>query len=298
MSMILEGLNQHAGDGVGTLPGADRAGQQSATGSTERVARLREKLINTKPSLCSERGLIVTEAYATYAADPVVLRRARAFAQTLDQMSIYIDEGELIVGNQASAPRAAPLFPEYLVDFLSEEIDEFPGRTADRFEVSPQVRADILEKIVPAWRGKTLNDRVKSVMPGYLADAQAMGIISGRGNITSGDGHIVLDLEKVITVGLEGIVAEAEQALASLSPYEAAEFKKRPFLRAAIITLQAAMRCAARFGNEAERQALLPETPVERQAELRQIAAVCRQVPARPARSFWEALQSAYFVHL
>ena len=92
-------------------------------GCTPRVQGLRQRILDCQPSLCVERGLLVTEAYARHAADPVVLRRAKALAHTLDHMSISIDEGELIVGNQARAPRAAPLFPEYLVDFLANEID-------------------------------------------------------------------------------------------------------------------------------------------------------------------------------
>ncbi|MCL4300324.1 MAG: glycyl radical protein [Anaerolineae bacterium] len=267
-------------------------------GSTERVYRLREELIHTTPSLCAERGLLVTEAYEKYQADPPVLRRAKALAHTLANMSIYIAPGEIIVGNQASTPRAAPLFPEYLVDFLADEIDEFPHRRADVFTVSPEVKAHILKTIVPAWHGKTLNDRVMAIMPEDVARAQKAGVISGRGNITSGDGHIILNLEKVLAVGLEGIIAEAETALASLSPYEAANFKKRPFLQGAIITLRATLDFAQRYAAEAERQAALPETSPERRAELKTIAAACRQVPAQPPRTFQEAVQSAYLIHL
>jgi len=104
-------------------------------GCTERVRRLRERLLATTPSLCAERGLLVTEAYQRFQGDPPVLRRAKALAHVLDHMTIYIGEDELIVGNQASAPRAAPVFPEYMVAFLAEEIDQFaynlrlrPGR--------------------------------------------------------------------------------------------------------------------------------------------------------------------------
>jgi len=192
----------------------------------------------------------------------------------------------VIVGNQASAQRAAPLFPEYLVDFLADEIDEFPRRRADVFEISPAVKAAILDTIVPAWRGKTLNDRVMAIMPEDVAGAQQAGVISGRGNITSGDGHIIINIPKVIAVGLEGILAEAEAALADLSPYEAAEFKKRPFLQGAIIALKATIDFARRFAVEAERQAALPSTSPERKAELQAIAAACRQVPAKPPRTF------------
>ncbi len=267
-------------------------------GSTARVYRLREELLNTTPSLCAERGLLVTEAYQKYQADPPVLRRAKALAHILAGMTISIAPDELIVGNQASAPRAAPLFPEYLVDFLADEIDEFQHRRADVFTVGPEVKRHILETIVPAWRGKTLNDRVMAVMPPEVEAAQKAGVISGRGMITSGDGHIILNIEKVLAVGLEGVMAEAEAALADLSPYEAAAFKKQPFLKGALITLQAVIDFAGRYAAEAERQASWPETPAGRREELLTIAATCRQVPARPPRTFQEAVQSAYFVHL
>ena len=141
-------------------------------GSTERVRRLRARLLDTTPSLCAERGLLITEAYQKYQADPPVLRRAKALAHILANMTIAIAPDEIIVGNQASAPRAAPLFPEYLVDFLADEIDDFPRRRADVFEVSPEVRASILQDIVPAWRGKTLNDRVMAIMPEDVAAAR------------------------------------------------------------------------------------------------------------------------------
>ncbi len=279
--------------------GAQGAGRSALpSGSTERVRRLREQLLHTTPSLCAERGLLVTEAYQKHQADPPVLRRAKALAHTLTHMTITIAPDEIIVGNQASAPRAAPLFPEYLVDFLADEIDEFPCRRADMFEVSRPVREHILNTIVPWWRGKTLNDRVMAIMPGYVADAQKAGVISGRGNITSGDGHIILNIPKALEIGLEGVIAEAEAALADLSPHQATEFKKRAFLEGALITLRAAIDFAHRFADEAERQAALPGTSPQRRSELQTIAAACRQVPARPPRTFQEAVQSAYFIHL
>jgi pyruvate formate-lyase/glycerol dehydratase family glycyl radical enzyme len=291
----IQGVETTVSNGSGA---AKSVSPELRAGSTERVNRLREQLIHTTPSLCAERGLLVTEAYEKYQADPPVLRRAKALAHTLANMTIYIAPGEIIVGNQASAPRAAPLFPEYLVDFLADEIDEFPRRRADVFQVSPEVKEHILNTIVPAWRGKTLNERVMAILPEDVAGAQRVGVISGRGNITSGDGHIIMNVEKVLAVGLEGIMAEAEEALAKLSPYEAGEFKKRPFLQGAIITLRAAIDFANRFADEAERQASQPGISPERKVELETIAATCRRVPTKPPRTFQEAVQSAYLVHL
>ena len=281
-----------------TTNGKNGAAAELPAGSTKRVYRLREELLHTTPSLCAERGLLITEAYAQHAGDPPVLRRAKALAHILANMSITIAPGEIIVGNQAGAPRAAPLFPEYLVDFLADEIDEFPHRRADVFNVDPVVKQHILETIAPAWRGQTLNDRATALMTPEVLGAQQAGVISGRGNVTSGDGHIILNIEKVIEVGLEGILAEAEAALQSLDPYHAAEFKKRPFLQGAIISLRAAIDFAHRFAAEAERQAALPETWPQRRTELHTIAETCRRVPALPPRTFQEAVQSAYFVHL
>ncbi|NLE77430.1 MAG: glycyl radical protein [Chloroflexi bacterium] len=275
-----------------------RVGAPAAQGGPSRVARLRERLLDTAPALCAERGLLVTEAYAQHQADPVVLRRAKALAHTLAHMTIYIDEDEVIVGNQASTPRAAPVFPEYLVDFLADEIDDFASRPADPFQVPSQVRRHILETIVPAWRGRTLSDRVQATMPSHVAAAQAIGAINGRGLSTSGDGHLILDLETLLRVGLEGFISEAQQALANLSPFQALGQRKRPFLQGAIIALQAAVTFAARYAEEAERQAAAPGLAQARRQELLTVAAACRQVPARPPRTFHQAVQSVFFVHL
>jgi pyruvate-formate lyase len=278
--------------------GRQGAGAPVRAGSTERVRRLRQRLLDTIPSLCPERGLLITEAYEKYAALPPVLRRARALADVLDNMTIYIHEGEIIVGNQASAPRAAPLFPEYAAGFLADEIDEFPRRRADVFDVSPEVKGAILNAIAPRWRGKTLYDRATAILPDDVRQAQEIGVISGRGLITSGDGHIIMNIPKVLDQGLEAIMAETRAALDGLSPYEAGEFKRRAFLQGAIISLEAAIRFARRYADEAERQAAAPGTDSERRAELQRIAQACRQVPAKPARNFQEAVQSAWFVHL
>jgi len=199
-------------------------------GSTERVRELRRLLLDATPSLCAERGVLITEAYDRYAADPPVLRRAKAFSDVLEGMTIYLAEGEIIAGNQASAPRAAPLFPEYAVGFLADEIDEFPRRRADVFTVSPGVKEVILNRIVPRWRGRTLYDRAAAVMPDHVRRAMEIGVISGRGNITSGDGHIIVNIPRVLEHGIEGILGEVRAALDSLSPYEAREFRSRAFL--------------------------------------------------------------------
>ncbi|HVN56590.1 MAG TPA: glycyl radical protein [Anaerolineaceae bacterium] len=263
-----------------------------------RVARLRENLLNTTPSVCVERARLVTEACKKYAHLPVVLRRAYALAHVLEQMTIYIQPGEIIVGNQASAPRAAPLFPEYSADWIASEIDEFSQRPADRFTVSAEVKRELLEEIVPYWEGNTLYDRARATMPDDVWRAQEIGVIAGRGNITSGDGHIIVDIPRVLAEGLEGVIERARQALAEIDATPSMDrLKSKAFLEGAVITCEAAIRFAQRFAEKAEELASATEDASWR-ADLLRVAEICRRVPEKPPSSFREAVQSAWFIHL
>ncbi|MEN4042811.1 MAG: glycyl radical protein [Anaerolineaceae bacterium] len=262
------------------------------------VARLRADLLDTMPSVCAERARLVTEAYRRNEADPVVLRRAKALANVLDHMTIYIQPDEIIVGNQASKPRAAPIFPEYSIDWIPAEIDSFHTRQADQFEVDPAVKRQLLEEVLPFWQGRTLYERARSTIPEEVWTAQEIGVISGRGNITSGDGHIVVDIPRVLHEGLEGVAAKARARLEQLKAETSMEaLRARAFLEGSVITMEASRRFAQRYALEAERQAQAMDNPARRQ-ELLDIAAVCRQVPWKPARTFQEVVQSAWFVHL
>ncbi len=262
-----------------------------------RIRAMRERLLAITPAICPERARLVTEAYRAHEDDPPVLRRAKALAHVLDNMTIYIMEGELIVGNQASTPRAAPIFPEYSINWIEDEMNEFAQRPADVFVPSEEIKRELLEDILPYWEGRTLYERVMATLPPFVKRAQEMGAISGRGNITSGDGHIIVDYPRVLSEGLEGVIAQARQQLEELDLTDPEDLKKRPFLEGVEIACRGAIRFATRYAEEAERQAIKEVDPLRR-AELERIAEVCRQVPRRPSRNFWEAVQAAWFVHL
>ena len=167
----------------------------------ERIKPMREELLGIIPQVCTERAKIYTETYKADEGDPPVLKRAKALATTLDKMSIYIYKDELIVGNQASKIRGAPIFPEYSWDWIAEEIDEFEHRSGDKFFVSEDDKRILLEEVIPYWKGKTLYDRAMEIIPDFVNMAQEIGAISGRGNITSGDGHIIVNFGKVLQRG-------------------------------------------------------------------------------------------------
>ena len=108
--------------------------------SSNRIKKLRERIIAITPEICIERAWLITQAYKENESLPVVLKRAMALEKILSKMSIYIDEDELIVGNQASKPRSAPIFPEYSVDWIEKEIDEFAERSGDKFLVDERIK--------------------------------------------------------------------------------------------------------------------------------------------------------------
>jgi pyruvate formate-lyase/glycerol dehydratase family glycyl radical enzyme len=272
--------------------------QKSITDISPTIARLRNALLDIKPSVCVERARLVTEAYQKYENAPIVIRRARALAHTLENMTIYIQPGESIVGDQASKPRAAPIFPEYSADWIELEIDEFAHRPADQFVVDPQVKRELLEDILPYWRNNTLYDRAKLTMPEDVWMAQEIGAIAGRGNITSGDGHIITDIPKVLSQGLEGVINSARVELRAVQDTTDMDLlRSTAFLEAVIVVCEAAIHFATRYADLAEKLAAETED-LEWKAELLNIKEICTQVPGKPARTFQEAVQSAWFVHL
>ncbi len=259
-----------------------------------------------KPSLCPERCLIITQSYKKTEGSPQVIRRAIALKEILENMSIYILRGELIVGNQASKPKAAPLFPEFSVSFLVKELDELPNRLHDPFEVDERVRDAVL-KIVPYWNGKTHEDRViyltKLMLPDEVARAFDYDgfilndVVYAGVRKASGDGHIIPNYRKILSVGLTGILEEVDNELKRLDLSDPNAFKKRTFLEAIRIVYEGVLNFVKRYSGLAKELAREEEDSVWRD-ELVKIAEVCENLVKGPPRTFREALQLIWFIHL
>ena len=273
---------------------------------TTRTQSLRDMVLEAEPSLCHERAVLLTASWRESEGKPTIVRRALALAKVLREMTIYIQPGELIVGNQASHPRAAPVFPEYSVDWLVEEVPELPKRAIDRFAVSHETSRQLIE-VCQYWHGRTYQDRARALIEIGLPE-DARGAFDTRlsnfnqvscnlWKLGTGDGHVVADYERVISIGFFGIAEEVRRFRDRLDMTLAESLEKRIFYEAVLISLQAAIDFAGRFAALAERLAAT-EGDAVRRGELLTIAEVCRRVPAHPARTFWEAIQSYWFVHL
>ena len=262
----------------------------------ERISGLREKVLSTKPSVCTERAKFYTQAYAENEDKPIILKRAIALEKTLLGVTIFIDVGELIVGNQSSQHRAAPIFPEYAVDWLPEEMDGLDKRPGDAFFITDEHKKELVE-IAAWWKGKVLYDKGRALMSQELRDLQDSAIIKATGNLTSGDAHIAVDFYKILNIGLNGYLEEISSFHKQVKRYEQDGVRKDHFYTALTISIQAFQAFIRRFQELALQQAKASLNQV-RKAELTTISHNCKVIAERAPENFYQALQLVYFVQL
>ncbi|MDR2029101.1 MAG: glycyl radical protein [Treponema sp.] len=263
---------------------------------TDRMRNFRDDLLRAKPFVCTERARITTGAYRNNMDQPMVLRRALMYKNVLEGMSIFIEPQTLLAGNHASGNRSAPVFPEYAMDWVMAELDEFDKRDGDRFYITEENKA-ILREIAPFWEHNTVKDRGLAAMPASARVFYDLGIIKAEGNITSGDAHVAVNYRRMLRMGLRECKDRAEEKLAALDLTDYRNLAKSYFYRAVILTVEATAAFARRYADLAAGMAQGEEDP-RRQEELREMSRILRKVPYEGAETFHEAVQSLWLVHL
>lgn len=269
---------------------------RTSHGPTARIESIKEHFLATTPEICVERAQLITESYKETEGQPMPIRRAKALEKILNGMTVLIEKDELIVGNQASKPRSAPVFPEFSCKWLEGELDRLEKRTSDVFLISED-RKETLRGLFPYWEGKTTNEHAAALMPREALEAHEAVVYTVGNYFNNGVGHISADYAKVLEKGLNSVISEAEAAMSELDIADVEQLKKMRFLEGVVIANKAVIRFAERFAKEAEALAASEEN-AERKAELEEIARICHKVPANPAETFQEAIQSFWFTHL
>lgn len=224
------------------------------------------------------------------------MRRALALAHHLKQRTIWIQHDELIIGNQASEVRAAPIFPEYTVSWIENEIDSLADRPGAGFAVSEENKR-ILHDIFPWWRGQTVQDRCYGMFTDEQQALLATGIIKAEGNMTSGDAHLAVNFGLLLEKGLDGLRHKVDERRSRIYLTRLDDLHGEQFLKAIDITLAAVSDHIERFADLA-RQMAGTETRKARRDELLAIAENCDLIAHEPPRTFWQALQLCYFIQL
>jgi len=261
----------------------------------ERVARLRQCSLDTRPWLSIERAALLTEFYQQAAPLSAPVLRASAFRHLMERKTIYIGADELIVGERGPSPKGAPTYPELCCHSMPD-LEILDTREKVSYRVSDEARAVQRDRIIPFWRGRSMRDRIFHEMTPEWKDAYEAGMFTEFMEQRA-PGHTVLG-GVIYRQGLLGLKAEVGRSLAALDFYDDPEaYNKEQELKAMAIAADAVIRFAERHAERAEQMAAAESNPGSR-AELEQIAAVCRRVPAHAPRDFREALQCYWFVHL
>ncbi len=275
---------------------------------SERVKKARDR-VRKEAEICLERIRAEIKAYARYQDQPSIIQRARFLEIFLKEKSIKIQEDELIVGTVGSKPRSAFVTTANINSVAAEMDDpvkDFSIRPYDKILIHPEERKELKEEIIPAIKGKTLSlfeSNLKNVDPDIL-EHTAPGVSScphipiiGDVSMTREAGHMFINFDKVLNKGIKGIRAEVIEKMAELEqPYSHFDQKQRKeFYDAVLITLDAATEYFQKYAGLAREMAAKESNP-KRKKELARIAEVCNWVPENPARDWWEALQTFWFL--
>jgi len=262
---------------------------------TERVTKLRQQSLDRKPTLSSERAELMTAFYREAPAAPLPILRALSFQYLMDRKALYIEPGELIVGERGPAPKATPTYPELCCHTL-EDLDILDSREKISFAIDQQARDAYRDDVIPYWRERSMRHRMFGELPDAWKHAYEAGIFTEFMEQRA-PGHTVAD-GKIYEKGLSGLQAGIDRELAALDDlHDLDAYDKRQQLKGMRLAADAVIRFARRHAEQVARLAAAEADPV-RKAELEQIAASCAWVPEHPARTFWEALQAYWFVHL
>ena len=262
---------------------------------TPRMHEFRENVLNKKPYICAERALLVTEAYQKYQNQPAVMKRALMLKNILEKMSIYIEDETLIVGNQAASNRDAPIFPEYTLEFVINELDLFEKRDGDVFYITEKTKED-LRSIAPFWENNNLRSKGAALLPDEVSVFMETGFFGMEGKLNSGDAHLAVDYKQLLKVGLKGYEERTRQLKEQLDLCIPENIDKYHFYNAVLIVIEAVKTYAHRFSELAQEMA--KNAQGKRKDELLEISRICSKVPYYPAESFHEAVQSTWFIQL
>lgn len=262
---------------------------------TPRMQQFRETVLEKKPYIDATRALLVTETYQKYKNQPPVMKRALMLKNILEKMPIYIEDETLIVGNQASSNKDAPIFPEYTMKFVIDELDTFEKRDGDVFYITEKTKEE-LRSIAPFWENNNLRAKGEALLPEEVNVFMETGFFGMEGKLNSGDAHLAVDYQKLLKIGLIGYEKRVQTILENLDLCVPENIDKYQFYKAVLIVIEAVHTFAKRFSALAKEKAMSLDG--KRKEELLEISRICQDVPYQPAKSFYEAMQSVWFIQL
>ncbi len=261
-----------------------------------RMQQFREEVLDEKPYVEAERAVLATKAYEAHRNQPRVMMRALMLEKILEGMSIYIEDKTLLAGNQAGKNRNAPVFPEYTLKFVIDELDLFEKRDGDVFYITEETKKQLRE-IAPFWENNNLRARGEALLPEEVSVFMETGVFGMEGKLNAGDAHIAVNYGRLLTDGLKGYEERAKTLKAGLDLTDPESIDKYVFYKAVLVTINAVKNFSLRYSALAAERADKEADPA-RKAELLEMSRVCAKVPYEPAETFREAVQAVWFIQL
>lgn len=265
-------------------------------GMNDRIKMLRQQSLDTPAHIDMERARIETETYKKYEGTVSIPElRALVLKDYFANKTLYIGEGELIVGEKGDSPQASPTFPELCCHTIAD-MHVMNDRELINFKVKDEDYSFQEETIIPYWENRSIRKKILDNMTPEWKAAYESGIFTEFME-QRGPGHTVGSF-KIYEKGFLDYKQDIEDALNQLDyMHDPEALDKKNQLNAMKIACDAVMILGGRYAEYA-RELAEKETDAKRKEELLQIAANCDIVPAHKPRTFWQAIQMYWFVHL
>lgn len=256
---------------------------------TPRTQAIKDSLFAKPRVIDLERALLYQESYEQTQGEPAILRRAKALVHLLENHEIVIDEHDLFAGNRTREPRAGVLSPEMSPYWILDELDQFPVRPQDRFEMSEADKTLYRDQVYPFWAGQSLNDWYRAHLDPQVAEAQTTKVFAVA-QTDKGQGHIIPNFPVLMERGWAALLEDAKQQLASQPD--------NLFYQAAVIVLEGAIAYIRRYESACRTLAQDPATSPERAQELQEMADILGNLAQRAPQDFREGLQQLWLAEL
>lgn len=256
---------------------------------TPRTQAIKDSLFAKSRVIDLERALLYQESYEQTQGEPAILRRAKALVHLLENHEIVIDEHDLFAGNRTREPRAGVLSPEMSPYWILDELDQFPVRPQDRFEMSEADKTLYRDQVYPFWAGQSLNDWYRAHLDPQVAEAQTTKVFAVA-QTDKGQGHIIPNFPVLMERGWAALLEDARQQLASQPD--------NLFYQAAVIVLEGTIAYIRRYEFICRDKAQDPATSPERAQELQEMADILGNLAQRAPQDFREGLQQLWLAEL
>ena len=255
---------------------------------TNRIQRLKTALFQNNREISLERALLYTASHQQTEGEPVILRRAKATAYILEHVEISIRDEELIAGNRTVKPRAGIMSPEMDPYWLLKELEQFPTRPQDRFDISEEDKHLYRDVLYPYWEKRSMKDFINGQMTDEVKAAVSTQIFSIN-QTDKGQGHIIIDYPRLLNHGLGELVAQMRA--------HCLQQPENHFYQAALLLLEASQNHILRYAMLAEKMAeSCPDA--QRRQELLTIAENSRHNAQSKPQTFWQACQLFWYMNI